>query len=251
MEGASGVLHEHRLGFPIPKEVCRTSSVSPTNPLLCRYAIMIIDGMTKWASNTPHFPRDPMNFDRGDQLVMPITGVIYTCGTSQSYIYTDLDMFSKGANATCNAIIRTLLDQPEEERPEILHLQLDNYAAENKCAGFYAFLAALVAIGLVEEIRVNYLIVGHTHENIDAMFGHIRDMLAANTALTPTEMIKLWAKSVTPSPKVIPAFTMYDYLAWVDPYAWKTLNGISKPHAVEFKKAREGVCSTHFPCCCR
>jgi len=195
---------------------------------------MIVDGMTKWACDTPHFPRDPVKFNRGDRLVQPVTGVTYTCGTSQTYLYTDFDMYTKGANTTCNAIVRTLLEQPAQERPSFLYLQLDNYTAENKNKAFFTFCGSLVAMGVLDHVQINYLCVGHTHEDIDQIFGCIRGSLKTATVLTPQAMWMLWNDCTTPSPSVRCETKMYDYLAWLAPHVNNGLSGVTKPHCVWF-----------------
>ena len=53
--------------------------------------------------------------------------------------------------------------------PRSLYLQLDN-ASDNKSLQFLAFIAYLVEMGVFDSIKVNYLIVGHTHELVDQWF---------------------------------------------------------------------------------
>jgi hypothetical protein len=53
--------------------------------------------------------------------------------------------------------------------PPTLYLQLDN-ASDNKSRHFLAFLAYLIEQKIFHKIKVSYLIVGHTHEDIDAFF---------------------------------------------------------------------------------
>ena len=48
--------------------------------------------------------------------------------------------------------------------PPVLYLQLDNTARENKNKFIMTFLALLVERGVFEKIKVNFLLVGHTHE---------------------------------------------------------------------------------------
>lgn len=46
-------------------------------------------------------------------------------------------------------------------------LQLDNSAKDNKNQYILNWCAYLVAMGLVDEIELGFLLVGHTHEDID------------------------------------------------------------------------------------
>jgi hypothetical protein len=55
--------------------------------------------------------------------------------------------------------------------PPTLHVQLDNCANDNKCRYVFCFWSLLVAKGIFKEVFVSFLMVGHTHNDIDASFG--------------------------------------------------------------------------------
>ena len=55
--------------------------------------------------------------------------------------------------------------------PPVLYVQLDNCWKDNKCRFVKAFWSMLVAKGIFREVYVSYLLVGHTHDDIDASFG--------------------------------------------------------------------------------
>ena len=54
--------------------------------------------------------------------------------------------------------------------PPILHVQLDNCWKDNKCRFVKAFWSMLTAKRIFTEVHVFYLLVGHTHDDIDASF---------------------------------------------------------------------------------
>ncbi|KAL3698645.1 hypothetical protein R1sor_012721 [Riccia sorocarpa] len=47
---------------------------------------------------------------------------------------------------------------------------MDNSAKDNKNIHVHAFCSELVKLGIFETVEVNFLMVGHTHEDIDALF---------------------------------------------------------------------------------
>lgn len=53
----------------------------------------------------------------------------------------------------------------------ILHVQLDNCWKDNKSRHIKCFWSLLVGKGIFEEIQVSFLLVGHTHDDVDASFG--------------------------------------------------------------------------------
>lgn len=55
--------------------------------------------------------------------------------------------------------------------PPILHVQMDNAAGDNKNRYVFCFWSLLVAKKIFREVYVNFMLVGHTHDDIDAMFG--------------------------------------------------------------------------------
>ena len=54
--------------------------------------------------------------------------------------------------------------------PTLCIKQIDNYANDNKCQYVVCFWSLLVANGIFKEIFVSLFMVGHTHDDIDALF---------------------------------------------------------------------------------
>lgn len=88
-----------------------------------------------------------------------------------------LPWVSKGANLTCTLICLMLLARQElarqklgEPLPPIWYIQTD-MGSENWNATVFALLGLLVHYGVFETIHFNRLPVGHTHEDIDSIFG--------------------------------------------------------------------------------
>ncbi|XP_064645571.1 uncharacterized protein LOC135498949 isoform X2 [Lineus longissimus] len=60
-----------------------------------------------------------------------------------------------------------------------LHLQMDNCWRENKNRYILSFLFFLVHIDVFEEVSLNFLPVGHTHEDVDQMFRCINTAISS------------------------------------------------------------------------
>ena len=78
----------------------------------------------------------------------------------------------KGAEI-CRESVLPIVEESEgvKQLPPILTLQLDNACADNKNRWVFAFCSMLVYKRIFREVYINFLIVGHTHEDIDALFG--------------------------------------------------------------------------------
>eukprot|EP00731_Ephydatia_muelleri_P004385 Em0002g561a len=91
---------------------------------------------------------------------------------------------------TINVLLQVVLShfqnlkQLSRPLPKRLCLQLDNTARENKNRCVLSFLSLLVQLEVFEEVELGFLMVGHTHEDIDALFGNIGKWLKNNNALT-------------------------------------------------------------------
>ena len=79
--------------------------------------------------------------------------------------------------------------------PRKLYLQLDNSAKDNKNKYLMAFLSLLTAWGVFEEIQASFLLVGHTHEDIDAYFNHLLKALKSKNTFVLTDLMKAFMQS--------------------------------------------------------
>ena len=60
---------------------------------------------------------------------------------------------------------------PATPLPPILNVQMDNTTSDNKNRFVFCFWSLLVTNKIFREVYVNFMIVGHTHDDIDALFG--------------------------------------------------------------------------------
>lgn len=94
-----------------------------------------------------------------------LTGVLDANGSLK--MFWNWDNVAKDGNLLPTVLLKTL-DEIKRERggvlPKVLLLQLDNTCRENKNKYVMAFLSFLVDTGVFQEIKVNFLMVGHTHE---------------------------------------------------------------------------------------
>jgi hypothetical protein len=83
------------------------------------------------------------------------------------------DLEKQGGNLTVQCILSGIEFAMKERKIDYirnLYIQLDNVSS-NKCFTIYSVLIELVKNGILKKVKVSYLIVGHTHEDIDALIG--------------------------------------------------------------------------------
>jgi hypothetical protein len=158
-----------------------------------------------------------------------LVGIIAHTGYEQQGKHThgwvDAFQWPHGSSLTASLLLDTI-SRYTESLPEVMYLQMDNCSRENKNQYLLCLLALLVQlkvfkkvrfylVGFKEtpvnffqcshilflsifiQIRLNFLPVGHTHEDIDAFFGTLSQYLQKTDLHTITGLhIKLKYKIV-------------------------------------------------------
>ena len=88
-------------------------------------------------------------------------------------------------------IIHHIITSWEGPLPRVLYIQLDNTPRENKNQVVLAYLCMLVEMKIVDKVKIGFLLVGHTHDQIDQMFSTISKKLARNDAFSLIRMMDL------------------------------------------------------------
>ena len=111
------------------------------------------------------------------------------------------DMHRSGSDLTLEAIMtcieetRRVASETGRKMPEHLWVQLDNTPAENKNRVLLQALAALVDRGILTSATAAFLRVGHTHEDLDGLWGINQTVLGnALSWDTPDDIIGLTRK---------------------------------------------------------
>ena len=133
-------------------------------------------------------------------------------------------------NLSLNVLLcHTYINKP---MPPTLMVQMDNCCRENKNKFYLGMMALLVKLGHFREVYVSFLITGHTHEDIDARFGHISQALRENDAITLPALMDVINKAC-PEKKMLAALLkhVFDISNWLLPCLNK-LNHITQPHMI-------------------
>ncbi|KAL3676114.1 hypothetical protein R1sor_026062 [Riccia sorocarpa] len=120
--------------------------------------------------------------------------------------------------------------------PPIFMLQMDNSAKDNKNQHVLAFCSELVIRGVFEIVEVNFLMVGHTHEDVDALFSKVIARTINKDVLTlPALMVEVWgSEAMHPVPMLLEEVA--DYKTYANE-CLKPLIGHSQPIGFRFSMA--------------
>jgi hypothetical protein len=118
-------------------------------------------------------------------------------------MYSTLQLFARGGSSPLFQALLTGVDMCEGSLPPaavdlvmvallppVLNVQLDNACSNNKNQYVFSFFSLLVQKGVFRKVYINFLLVGHTHEDIDAMFGRSSYRLHANDYPTLPMLMK-------------------------------------------------------------
>ena len=211
---------------------------------------IIMDGMDQSKTSVPLYSRRTSDRAMGFRLVgVKVHGI-------GNYVYLVDSTVKGGANLMTEILRLTLLDLEKQNKlptlNPILYLQLDN-CSENKNKVLFGFLSDLVGRGVFEEIHTGFLMVGHTHEDIDQFFSVISAWLRKWETICPdiealeNAIIAAFSSKSKPPPKIIRlhAPQIFDYDSFYIPQLNEKLAYHSVPHQFRFKSVN-GTVLCHY-----
>lgn len=154
---------------------------------------VIIDKWDSSKSTSPFFARTPAacwKEAKKHVLHQHVLGLlVHGKPYHSAYLYTFNDSIAGDANVNIEGLRRMLASRHATiPMPRRFDVQADN-ASDNKNWAVFLFLAMLVYYGYTDEVYFSFLIVGHTHEDIDQLFSVISRFLRGlppSASLTPS-----------------------------------------------------------------
>ena len=193
--------------------------------------------MDQSKTNLPHFQQKCKQTSGFWKLKTHVTGaIVHGQGV---YGYFDVCQWKHSSNMTI-IILLNILFMYRDSLPEVLYLQMDNCARENKNKYVFAFCALLVELGIFRKIKVSFLMVGHTHEDVDQMFSRYSTYLGRSNSFTMDSLMDAFENSYTPTPTAVLLDNLPDFVTWLKPYMANIVKLQSYPHVFKFIKNRQG-----------
>ncbi|XP_066917582.1 uncharacterized protein [Clytia hemisphaerica] len=118
---------------------------------------------------------------------------------------------------------------------------MDNCWRENKNQFLLAFFAFLVLKRIVKKVRLSYLLVGHTHEDIDSTFSNISTTLNKKDVFTIDHLLQTIKESFQKQNTSVSLLKyVFNYRDWFMPNI-RTPSHHTEPHAYKFELVNEEV----------
>ena len=211
-----------------------------------RYLSIIIDGMDQKKTDCPVVGK---SVKEESPLKQRIIGVkVHGIG---NYVYVLDESVPGGSNIIIEILRRVLLDLDEKKllpthMRSTLYLQVDN-CGENKNKSMFAFLTDLVRRSVFWKIKAGFLMVGHTHEDIDQFFSVISRHLKKLHIICPDppslvqairdafSSAQLQDSKMFLNILTFPATSMTNYSLWYEQFIDSSISYHQEPHQFRIK----------------
>jgi len=161
---------------------------------------------------------------------------IFTALTSRISLDNEMkDKFFE--NYKSNVPIQDQYETRFNKLSDVLLLQLDNCGSENKNRYLFAYLSLLVARGVFQMVQLGFLMVRHTHEDIDALFSRFSEKLRTNCTFTFPHLMQSFNECVSMNPAPFLVKEVPDFKKFMEGYMCDgkdRLIGHSKPLQFRF-----------------
>ena len=180
--------------------------------------------------DAPHYGSlNPKDWDSAARIKTKLGAIMFHGDAVSSGVYyypIDSERTTKGANFWCTVLCHAIGAQRQRLSDcgrrfgKVFYLQCDS-ASDNRNFTVACFTEWLVRNGTFHKVKVSFLPVGHTHEDIDAMFGRLSKAIHH---APQSELVKTWedafkiAKKATRSSRemvhVVVRFFRVELLRW-------------------------------------
>ena len=131
------------------------------------------------------------------------------------------DHYENGSNMV-NTVLFKLIKifySDHDMLPKDLHLFMDNCWRENKNRFVFALLDLLVQLGVFRSVTLNFLVVGHTGNEVDQLFSILAHEFKSSDIRTVDELkMKIRNSPIVPKPVVETLWYTWDFKSFISPH---------------------------------
>ena len=152
---------------------------------------LIMDGMDQNTTMVPKMRQTMKNIE-SYFVKIHLCGVLVHCIGFYADVWIDAH-HKHDSNQVITLVMHVIVDvrRRKGRLPSTLQIHVDNCKRENKNIYMFALCAALVGLGYFQEVQLCFLIVGHTHEDIDQRFSIISNTLKRTNIDSLKELLGL------------------------------------------------------------
>ena len=131
--------------------------------------------------------------------------------------YINHDVFENGSNLIVTLVYLLLQEFVKDwsKLPRKLHLNMDNCWKENKNRYLFSFLSCLLELHIFDEITCDYLMVGHTGNEIDQLFSILCKQFKADIPTIETLKEKITSAPIKPKPICRSLDFIFDWKSYI------------------------------------
>lgn len=211
-----------------------------------KYLSISIDGMDHQKTSLPAFRRETKATGSQEKLDVHVTGVLIHGHYPHAAAYEWTDNHLSDSNMTIHVLLDTIRQVFEHKRengiplPSVLYLQMDNCTRENKNKYLMSVLHLLVYAGVFKKIKLSFLPVGHTHEDVDQMFSRFATKLRGQHVMSLPDLMRAIKDAFQPPPITIRVKEVACWNKFLEPRLLK-VKGIMAPRVFIVKADSSGV----------
>ena len=225
---AKALKFKHRQCYSKSREsIENTRSLALSHPdshLFCQ-----LDDMDNQKSYIPRILEPGKKTSKIFKLPSKITGTImyssYYPLNRKINFFVNHNNFEQSGSKVVSILYLMLKDfvADHHQLPPNLHINLDNCWRENKNKFLFSFLAALVELDIFKEIKVEFLMPGHTGNQCDQLFSILTEEFKCEMKTVEDLISKIEKSPILPKPKVHRLFYIWDWKSFVEPLFSKTM----------------------------
>ena len=197
------------------------------------YMCLMIDGMDQKKTCLPHFAHLPKDISEDCLVQMHLVCCLSYNRMVKPFVFLTYPNVHNDPNLTIT-ILHKVLHSWDGLLSLILYLQLDNTATENKNSSVFGYLSMLVHQHVFKKVKVNFLLVGHTHDHIDQMFSTFSKKLSRHDAFTLSALSALISEAYSPKLDIVHLKYVYDFKRYVVGLASDNVKVFAPLHNISF-----------------
>jgi hypothetical protein len=208
-----------------------------------KFLSIVVDGMDQNTTMVPKMRQTVKNIE-GRYVKTHLCGILVHGWGLCCDLWID-GHHRHDSNQVVTSIMRVLnaVHNARGTLPPILCIQADNCARENKNKFLFGLCATLVGLGYFEEVCVGFLLVGHTHSDIDQRFSSISHVLKGDDINSLSELLTLLQNQIPghadePIRYAQLMENIWDWKGFITPHLQSSRSaefiGMSEPHHFRF-----------------